>query len=268
LDSSPESVHLESYPTVNKELIRPDLEESVDLMNTLVMLGRNHREKIGVKAKIPLKSLRIIHRNSQVLNRLKLLENYFKDELNVREVIYDSNEDAMVQISVKPNFPVLGKRFGAQMKAAASEIQGFQLDQILRLEKGEEIQVLGQPVTLADVEIRRVAKDNRPDLVTHQKISIEMDRTVTEEQQLEGLAREIIRKIQAKRKEADLNYDDRIHIQIALEGRLFIAATTHQQMIQKEALCTKWDYSSSPEGQWIEDTEIDGEKIRFGIRLA
>ncbi|MFN7686006.1 MAG: isoleucine--tRNA ligase, partial [Oligoflexia bacterium] len=88
-----ESVHLESFPTANTKLIRKDLEEAVRVMDSLVMLGRNQREKIGVKAKIPLRKMRVIQREARVLETLKKFEPYFKDELNIQAVEYDSRED-------------------------------------------------------------------------------------------------------------------------------------------------------------------------------
>lgn len=263
-----ESVHLESFPVFDSKLIRRDLEESVALMDTLVMLGRNHREKIGVKAKIPLLKLKVIHRDPAVLERLRRLETYFADELNVREVVYDSNEDALIQVTAKANFQVLGKRAGPQMKALAAEIQALKLSDILRLEKGETLTLLGHEIALSDVEIRRAAKGQSPDLVTHQMISIELDRTVTKAQEDEGLAREVIRKIQAARKSADLNFDDRIQIRMNCESTMKKAVDTHLELLKSETLCRDFAWADSVSGSHIEDTDIDGDRIRFSITVV
>ena len=106
--STEESVHLTSYPEANAALKRPPMEEAVRVMEALVWLGRNFREKIAVKAKIPLRVMKVIHRDQRVLDHLKLFEPYFQDELNIQSVEYHANEDDFIQISAKANFPVLG----------------------------------------------------------------------------------------------------------------------------------------------------------------
>ncbi len=144
-----DSVHLESIPEADLSMLRPELEEAVKAMDTLVTLGRNHREKIQVKAKIPLNEIKIIHRNAQLLETLKRFEPYFVDELNFRSVKYDSNEDQYVQITAKANFPVLGKRLGPKMKAVSAAIQKLNLSDLLKLENGETITVESEEIQLS-----------------------------------------------------------------------------------------------------------------------
>lgn len=263
-----DSVHLEQFPEANRDLFRPDLEEAVKAMDVLVALGRNHREKIAVKAKIPLKKLTIIHRNPKVLETLKKFESYFVDELNFRAVAYASNEDDFVQVSAKANFPVLGKRLGPKMKSVAAGIQKLELDQILKLEKGEEIFVEGESIQLSDVEIRRAAKPGRDHLSTHQIVSIEVDPSVSPEQEQEGLAREVMRKIQIARKTADFQMDDRIQLQISCGEVVRKAIEAHKEMILKETLTQDFkihDSSKEPEGFFVEASEVEGQILKVGV---
>lgn len=264
-----DSVHLESFPTADTSLLRPELEEAVQAMEVLVQLGRNHREKIQVKAKIPLNQIRIIHRSATVLETLKKFEPYFLDELNFRKVVYDANEDQYVQISAKANFPVLGKRLGAKMKSVGAGIQKLALADLLRLERGETLQVDGEDIQLSDVEIRRAPKDNNPNLATHQIVSIEVDPTVTPEQVREGLAREVMRKIQAARKSADFQMDDRIQLEIACEGPLREAVEFHREMILSETLTKDFKLlplAQDPTGAHTESIDIDGDGLKIGVR--
>ncbi len=259
-----ESVHLEMYPEANLTLIRPELEEAVRVMEALVLIGRNYREKIGVKAKIPLRSMKIIHRNETVLKNLKTFEPYFKDELNIQSISYSAHEDDFIQISAKANFPALGPRLGSKMKAVAAGIQKLSLKEILKLETGESIQIEGEAVTLSDMEIRRAAKGVNPNLSTHQLVSVEMDPTVSEEQIREGLAREVIRKIQAARKTADFILDDRIQLELHCSGALRQAVEAFREMIQRETLATHFSLSDSPQGSHTEEVDIDGEILKIG----
>jgi isoleucyl-tRNA synthetase len=270
LKNKKDSVHLEDYPEPDLKLLKPDLEEAVNAMSVLVALGRNHRERIQIKAKIPLLKIRIIHRNAVVLENLKRFEPFFVDELNFREVIYDSNEDQFVQVSAKANFPVLGKRLGTKMKDIANKIQKLNLEDILKLEKGEILSIDGEEIALSDVEIRRSAKQDNQNVTTHQIVSIEVDPTVTAEQEREGLAREVMRKIQSARKSADFKLDDKINLEIACSPVLSEAVNDHKAKLIAETLTknfTMLDVSGSPQGAYVEEVEIDGEVLKIGVSV-
>lgn len=210
LPSAAESVHLENFPHADTKLIHPELEEAVKVMDALVTLGRNHREKIKVKAKIPLLTMKIIHREKRVLENLKKFETYFKDELNIRKIEYLSNEDDFVTITAKANFQTLGKRLGAKMKSVGAAVQGLGLSSLLQLEKGDTLTLEGEQITYADVEIRRAPKGENANLAVDTLVSIEIDPTVTKEQEEEGNLRTLTRAVNQKRKIENLNLDDRI----------------------------------------------------------
>jgi isoleucyl-tRNA synthetase len=261
-----DSVHLETYPEADPARLRPELEEAVKVMEALVTLGRNQREKISVKAKIPLRELKVIHRDKRVLENLRKFEPYFRDELNVKSVGYDADEDRYIQISAKANFPVLGKRLGPKMKAVSAAIQKLPLESLLKLERGETLYVEDEPIQLSDVEIRRAPKGESPNLATHQLVSIELDPTVTPEQEREGLAREIIRKVQAARKAADFVLDDRIELQLHCSGALREAAEAHRDLIAGETLAARLSFTDNPTGTHAETADIDGDPVRIGVR--
>jgi isoleucyl-tRNA synthetase len=255
------SVHLDSYPDFNEKLKKPKLEAAVKRMSQLVMMGRNLREQFGVKAKIPLKTLRIIHRDETVLDELKKLEAYVRDELNVREIVYDTSEDNYVDIMAKANFPVLGPRFGPKMKTVAGAIAKITKDQILTLESGQALSLADESITSGDVEIRRSPKKGFENLLTHQLITIELDKTVEQDQVREGLSREVIRRIQMARKNAQLNLDDRIQLEISCEGELKDAVEHHKDRIQSETLALDLKVTPALTRQHQEQAEIDGQVL-------
>jgi len=267
-----ESVHLEPFPKFNTAFKRPELEEAVRAMEALVMMGRNQREKIAVRAKIPLNSMRVIHRDPKVLENIKKFEAYFADELNIRSIQYDSNEDAFVQISAKANFPVLGKRLGPKMKAVAAKIQALGLQDLLKLERGEVLSVDGEEISSQDLEVRRAIKGQNANLAVHQLVSIEIDPTVTPEQMQEGLAREVLRKIQQARKNADFQLDDRIRLELSCSNdELTAAVHAHQEMICKEALVREFalhPVGGSPAGSHTEKAEFDALFVSIGVTVT
>ena len=183
LKDAAESVHLEDFPHANEKLVRPELEEAVRVMDALVTLGRNHREKIKVKAKIPLLTMKIIHREKRVLENLKKFEPYFRDELNIRKIEYAANEDDFVTITAKANFQALGKRLGPKMKTVGNGIAALTLADLLKLEAGETLTVEGEKVTHADIDLRRAPRGENPNLSVDSLVSIEVDPTVTKEQE-------------------------------------------------------------------------------------
>lgn len=170
-----------------------------------------------------------------------------------------------MQISAKANFPVLGKRVGAKMKAVAAGVAALRLEDLLRLERGESVTVEGEAISLADLEIRRAPKAEHPHVQTHALVSIDVDPTVTDEQEREGLAREVIRKVQAARKSADFLLDDRIALELRCAGALREAVEAHREMVQRETLAAKLTLSEMPQGKHVETADIDGETVEIGV---
>ncbi len=251
-----ESVHLETFPEADETLINPELEHAVARMDALVMLGRNLREKIKIKAKIPLRSMKIIHRDAKALESLKQLEPYFKDELNIRAFEYITKEEDYVSVKAKANFPVLGKRIGPRMKPIAARIEKLSLNDIERLESGEKIVIEGEAISISDVEIRRGSLGDRPNIQVHQLVSLEADITLSEEQVLEGLAREVMRKIQQARKNADLKLDARIELSLFVDDKLLGAVKAHEAALKEETLTVSLHYASSKDAVKGAHTEV------------
>lgn len=260
-----ESVHLEDFPEPNMSLKRPELEDAVRIMEATVFLGRNFREKISVKAKIPLREMSIIHRNKATLSHLKKFEPYFQDELNIQKIHYRSNEDEFIKISTKANFSSLGPRLGIKMKLIAAGIQKLQFSDIIKLESGKSVLIEDEEIHLSDVEIRRAPRNNHPHIATHPLVSIEIDPTVSSAQIQEGLAREVTRKIQSARKNGDFILDDRIFLELNCPPKIREAVESHLEMLKRETLCTQFRWSDLPQGKHIEEAEVENEKITIGI---
>lgn len=267
-----ESVHLELFPDAETKFINPDLEQAVARMDALVMLGRNLREKIKIKAKIPLLSMKIIHRDQKALASLKTLEAYFQDELNIRKFEYVTDEENYILVKAKANFPVLGKKVGAKMKAIAAQIDKLSLADLEKLEGGASLTIDNETITMADIEIKRSSKGDKPTILAHQLVSIEVDPTLNDDQILEGLSREVMRKIQQARKNADLKLDARIELCLFVDGKLLEAVKAHEETVKSETLTTKLTYASSAEtviGTHTEiATDIEEGKVGIGLKVV
>jgi isoleucyl-tRNA synthetase len=262
-----ESVHLERFPVADPARIDRSLEDAVARMSQMVLMARNIRETIGVRAKVPLRTLTIIHRDRRVLDAIRELEESFNDELNVREVVYQDREDDWIQISAKASFKRLGSRLGKKMKAVASAIEKLTVTDIVALEAGQALELEGERILLEDVEIRRAPKQANASLASHQLISIALDPTVSEEQIREGLGREVIRRVQVARKNARLNFDDRIELQLACDDDLKSAVDAFRDALMQETLSVRFAFVDRPTGSFVEEAEIDDRQLTIGLTV-
>lgn len=270
-EGAPISVHFCDFPVYDPKLIQPAREDAVEKMSLLATLSRNFREKIGVKNKVPLRSAKIIHRDPAVLKELKVLEPFLAEEINVRSFEYTTDEESFVTIQAKANFPVLGKRVGPKMKSVAALIQGLSAEQLRALELGKRLTLDGESISLADLEIRRLPKDLKTDVQIHPEIALWIDPTVNEDQRIEGMSREVNRKIQQLRKNAKFNLSDRIQISCFCSDEVRKGIEAHLEKLCEDLLATKFIFVSSSDEcvGYIETVELETEppeSLTIGIQ--
>lgn len=234
-NSVPESVHLCRYPESNMAQVNPSLEKAVELLQNVIVLGRQKRNQEKIKTRIPLARLTVIHRDGALLDHVRSLEGYIKDELNVKSVEYCADEQQYIDFYAKPNLPVLGKKLGKNFGRYKGLIEGLNVDQLNHLEQEGEI-ALGEMVFNRDeILLFRQPKDAAI-TVANNVISISMDCTLDENLLLEGMARELVNRIQKTRKEVGLNVEDRIRIVYSGSPYVQSAIEKHAQYISSEAL--------------------------------
>tara|TARA_Y100000782_G_scaffold97334_1_gene110289 strand:- start:485282 stop:488446 length:3165 start_codon:yes stop_codon:yes gene_type:complete len=232
----PESIHLCSYPESQEELIRPKLEQAVDRMQQLILLGRQKRTEEKIKVKTPLSRLTVIHQDRELLDEIAKLEEYIMSELNIKNVEYDTEEDKYIDLYAKPNLPVLGKRLGKRMGQYMKLIKGLTNEQLVELEEKGSIQLSDEVFTPDDFLIFREAKEGTQ-AISNRLISIDLDCQLTDDLILEGLARECVNRIQRNRKDEGFNVEDRIQIEFATDSeQLLNALKSHESYICRETL--------------------------------
>jgi isoleucyl-tRNA synthetase len=235
LKDMPKSVHLCSYPKVDGSAIDSGLELGVELMQQVILLGRQQRNDEKIKVKIPLREILIIHRDSSILDEVKKLESYIKAELNVKEVKYTNSENEWVDYDIKPCSPVLGKRLGKRFGHYRKLISDLTLDRVLELESKGEIIIDGELFSSSDILLYRKAKEGTS-VVAAANIAIKMDLTLDETLLSEGLAREVVNRIQKTRKDIGLEVDDRINIRFDASVKLQDVILKNSDYIAKETL--------------------------------
>jgi len=266
--ASPSSVHLCDYPLSEADQIRPNLEVAVDRMQQVILLGRQKREEVKIGLRTPLARLTIIHRDEGMLQDMRSLEGYLRDELNVMAIDYSTDEAGYIDLQAKPNFPLLGKRLGKRMKAFAQQIGQLGEEQIaelqahgsLTLEAGGEAETF----TAEEIEVKQQAKAGT-NTISNSLISVDLDCELTPELVRRGYGREVVNRIQRERKERGLSVSDRIHVVFHAEGVLAQAIAEHQDYIMGETLCLVMDLDATPQDV---TAEIDEHAFSFQLGLA
>lgn len=212
-----ESVHLASYPDSNEKMMNRTLEEAVDRMQQLVILGRQKRVQENVKVKTPLRRLEVVHQDKALLQEIKKLEEYISGELNVKEIGYQTNEADFIRLFAKANLPVLGKKLGKDMGKFRGKIESLDYATLQKVEAGQNVTIDGIEFTPEEILVYREAKPGTH-AVTNRFITINLDCALDQELIDEGLAREFVNRIQQARKNARLNVSDRVKVTVVLSG--------------------------------------------------
>jgi isoleucyl-tRNA synthetase len=234
------SVHLAPYAE-GRHAIDHGLDRSMDAIRELARLGRAAREVAGINVRQPLSRLVCVAPNVAARDFEALLP-LLREELNVKRVEVATSADALVTLEAKPNFRSLGKRFGKKTPLAAAAVQAFTSADLLRFERGEELVVTvdGESHALVPDDltiIRRAAGD----LVVQENggFFAAIDPAISAELRSEGLARELISRVQRMRKESGFAISDRIRLMIGGDRDILDAVKTHLEWIKGEVLATE-----------------------------
>lgn len=212
------SVHFLSYPEVRKELFDEAIETSVARMQSVIELGRNIREKKTISLKTPLKSLVILHSDKDYLKDIEELKDYIIEELNVHEVIITSDEAKYeVQYKAVADWPVLGKKLKKDAKKVKDALPSISSDEVQNYLKTGTLQVAGIDLVKGDLNVVRglpesLAQDGL-ETRTDQDVLIILDTKIYAQLKTEGLARELINRIQKLRKKCGLEATDDVLVQ-------------------------------------------------------
>lgn len=238
LRERPQSVHLCDYPTADAALIDLKLESGVALLQQVLILGRQKRNEQKIKIKTPLKELCVIHKDTALLNEVKKCEAILKKELNLKHITYSTNESEFITLYAKPNSPVLGKRLQKRFGQFKKSIENLASEQIEQVEQGQPIELDGEIFEPSDILVFREPKAGS-DVLSNRHISVLLDTTLDQSLIDEGLAREVVNRIQKTRKELQLNVSDRINIVYESSEDLALIIERHRDYICRETLCIK-----------------------------
>ena len=255
LGGQKESVHLDDYPVVDETYIDTELETRMEMAQKITSMVLALRKKVNMKVKQPLKSLMIPAVDDAQRNAIELVSNIILDEVNVKVLNFADDGAGMLVKKVKCNFRTMGKKFGKLMKGVAAAVAELSQEQISELEANGSItvQAEGQDavVELADVEV--ISEDIPGWLVSNEgNLTVALEIELTDELRQEGMARELINRIQNIRKDSGLDITDRITVTISPNEQMDAAIENFSDYIKTQVLANT-----------IEVADNDGTETEF-----
>ena len=236
---SDQSVHLADFPTAEKTTRNVVMEERMSKARIIASLALSLRKKEQIKVRQPLQKIMIPVRNQKEREAIQAVEELILSEINVKELeLLDDASDILVK-EVKPNFKTLGPRFGKNMRFVAAAIQDLDENQLKTLETQEEIELIieGEKVMLSSADVDIQSKDIEGWLVANNSgITVALDIQLNDELKEEGIARELINRIQNLRKDAGFEVTDKIILYLTSHNSLNAALNNNLEYIKTETL--------------------------------
>ena len=234
-----ESVHLADFPVADKSAIDKVLERKMENAQTISSLVLSLRAKEKIKVRQPLQKIMIPVDNQSQKEEIHAVSALIKHEVNVKEIeLLEDASDILVK-QIKPNFKVLGPRFGRDMKLVSSAIRSFSSDDIKKIEQNGnlEVEINGKNVNLELSDVEITSQDIEGWLVANEgALTVALDVTITDDLRKEGIARELVNRIQNLRKDSGFEVTDRIDVQFQNDALVVAAIASNEDYIKSETL--------------------------------
>ena len=261
-----ESIHLADFPVFEASYIDKSLERKMEDAQTISSLVLSLRAKEKIKVRQPLQKIMIPVENAEQKSSILAVANLIKHEVNIKEIVLLEDASDILVKQIKPNFKTLGPKFGKEMKFIANHIRNFTKEDILKIELDGKmpIELEGKMINLelSDVEIS--SKDIEGWLVANEgSITVALDVTISEELRKEGIARELINRIQNARKDSGLDVTDRIKLTVLKSEDLEESINKNKEYIMSETLTDELVFVD----QLIDGTAIEFDTIESKILI-
>ena len=253
------SVHLADFPKADEKLIDNELEERMELAQQISSMVLGLRRKVQLRVRQPLSKLIIPILNDHMIRQLDAVKNIILSEVNVKEIEYITDTTGVLVKKIKPNFKTLGPKYGKYMKQISTLIAAMEQSDIFEFEKNGRYQLnIGTEsidLSLEDVEI--LSEDIPGWLVANEgRLTVALDINVTKELKEEGIARELINRIQNLRKESNFDVTDKITLAIGRHKEINEAVENFSQYIASQVLAGHIELTDEKDDK-AKDIEID-----------
>ena len=266
-----ESVHLSTFPKCDESLIDSELEDMMQLAQRTSSMVLALRRKVNIKVRQPLQKIIIPVLDKAMAEHIEAVKQLIMGEVNVKDIELITDTTGIITKRIKPNFKTLGAKCGKYMKQVAALVASFTQEQIAAVENNAETIIKVEDAefvtTAADFEI--TSEDMPGWLVASEgKLTVALDITITDELRREGVARELVNRIQNIRKESGFEVTDKIRVEIESTELTTPAIESFAEYIAQQTLALEVKASAAPAGDKVVDSDIDESPLKIAITKA
>ena len=262
-----ESVHLSDFPKYDEALIDKDLEERMKMAQDVSSMVLALRRKVNIKVRQPLQTIMVPVMDAHQQESIEAVKNLILNEVNVKELKFVDNAAGILVKRIKPDFKKLGPRYGKIMKSLAAAIQSMSQEDILAFEAAGTftLKVEGQDATVERTDVEIISEDIPGWLVANEgRLTVALDITVTESLRKEGLARELVNRIQNLRKSNGYDITDKINVTILSTDEMDDAIKEFNEYIANQVLAVSVEIT---EHAISDATVLDFEDFNLSVRI-
>ncbi|HJC17860.1 MAG TPA: isoleucine--tRNA ligase [Candidatus Alistipes stercorigallinarum] len=262
------SVHLSTYPKADEALIDSSLEEMMALAQQVSSMVLALRRKVSIKVRQPLTKILIPVLDPAMARHIAAVRNLILGEVNVKELELIEQTTGIITKRIKPNFKTLGPKYGKYMKQIAALTAQFSQERIAEIEAAPEsvLEIDGQQIVVTPADFEITSEDMPGWLVASEgKLTVALDITLTDELRAEGVARELINRIQNIRKDSGFEVTDKIRVEIEQKELVAEAVARYADYIASQTLAVEVKSSAEPQGESVVATDIDEEPLRIAV---
>ena len=262
------SVHLASFPVADEKLVNGDLEEMMSLAQKLSSMVLALRRKVNIKVRQPLMKAMVPVLDANMAAHIEAARALVMSEVNVKQIELIEQTAGVITKRIKPNFKTLGPRYGKYMKQIAALVATFDQQRIAEIETSEKVMLEGAgeqlEVTREDFEI--TSEDMPGWLVASEgKLTVALDITVTDELRREGVARELINRIQNLRKDSGLEVTDKIAVEVEALDELSDSLAIFGDYVAQQVLAVEIKAVAEPAGEFVATTDLDEKPLSIAL---
>ena len=262
------SVHLSTFPVCDQSLINADLEQMTYIAQKVSSMVLALRRKVNIKVRQPLTKILIPVLDAEVERHIEAVKGLIASEVNVKEVELIHDTTGVITKRIKPNFKTLGPKYGKYMKAIAALVATFTQEQIAAVENGTltTLNMGAESIEVSAADFEITSEDMPGWLVTSEgKLTVALDITLTPELEKEGVARELINRIQNIRKDSGLEVTDKIRVEVEDIEAVHDAVAAHAGYIGQQTLAVEVVCAANPTGTHVVDSDVNDIPLKIAI---
>ena len=262
------SVHLAQFPAADPSFADKELEETMSLAQRVSSMVLALRRKVNIKVRQPLGKILIPVLDPAMGRHIEAVRPLIMNEVNVKRIELVAETAGLITKRIKPNFKTLGPKYGKYMKQIAALTAAFTQEQIAAVESAPEttLDLGGERITVTAADFEITSEDMPGWLVTSEgKLTVALDITVTDDLRREGVARELINRIQNIRKDSGFEVTDRIRVEIEAKEAVVGAVAAYADYIGQQTLARDVRTAALPEGEFVVESEIDEEPLKIAV---